>query len=401
MLQTLANVLIEHILYVTAPPMPRFSLVSSLLPQLFVIIKAYPIPTAQYFNEKLGLMLKNLKRGLSRGATNPEAKTWPGPPELSLLRIIGVIWSTSDLNHAVVSATRVLMGAYLGLCRIRSLSDIASGLFLCTLFLQYESLSKRFVPEAINFLVNGFMALSHTKFKALASLPGSFPAPDFLLESWGELQLGTKRSVPKPGKACLLELLTLEEPNEQAKVNLLALILDLFGKFGEMYKSLDGFVELYEPVLEVLQGGETKTWHEELKSRYSKVMDMVARLLRFAEQSRQPLALQAHKPIPIPSYIPKFEATTSNYLRKKDPDYERNEATKLRYQLKQEKKGAIRELRKDARFLAAVEQKRRLEKDRDYNERLKKAFTSIESERAEQKAMERGKAREKRRAGRK
>jgi nucleolar protein 14 len=168
-----------------------------------------------------------------------------------------------------------------------------------------------------------------------------------------------------------------------------------------MYKGLDGFVELYEPVLKVLQHGETKALNEGLKSRLSKVVDMLTRLLKFAKKSHRPLALQAHKPIPIPSYIPKFEATTSSYLRKKDPDYEKNEAAKLRYQLKQEKKGAIRELRKDAKFLAAAEQKKQLEKDREYNQRLKKAYTSIESERAEQKAMEREKSREKRRAGRK
>lgn len=42
-----------------------------------------------------------------------------------------------------------------------------------------------------------------------------------------------------------------------------------------------------------------------------------------------------------------------------------------------------------------------MEKDRVYKERMNKAFSSLEGERAEQKAMDREKAREKRRAGRK
>jgi len=58
-------------------------------------------------------------------------------------------------------------------------------------------------------------------------------------------------------------------------------------------------------------------------------------------------------------------------------------------------------LRKDARFLAGVEQEKRLEKDGSYHERMKKVFGSIEVERAEEKELERKKAREKRRAGRK
>lgn len=124
-------------------------------------------------------------------------------------------------------------------------------------------------------------------------------------------------------------------------------------------------------------------------------------MLKFAQQSRRPLLLQGHKPIPIPTYIPKFEQTSSSYLRRHDPDRERNEASKLRYQLKQEKRGAIRELRKDAKFIAAVEHQKQREKDRAYNERMKRVFGSLEGERAEQKALERDKVKEKRRAGRK
>ena len=111
--------------------------------------------------------------------------------------------------------------------------------------------------------------------------------------------------------------------------------------------------------------------------------------------------MQAHKPIPIPSYIPKFETSNSNYLRRQDPDHEKNQASKLRNQYKQERRGAIRELRKDSRFLAGVEQKKQIEKDRTYNERMRRVFGTIEGERAEEKAMERERARDKRRAGKK
>ena len=124
-------------------------------------------------------------------------------------------------------------------------------------------------------------------------------------------------------------------------------------------------------------------------------------MLKFSRQARHPLALQAHKPIPIATYIPRFEQSSSNYLRNRDPDHERNEAAKLRAQYKQERKGAIRELRKDAKFLAAEQQKVQKEKDRQYNEKMKRVMSSLESERAEQKAMEKEKMKEKKRAGRK
>jgi nucleolar protein 14 len=137
------------------------------------------------------------------------------------------------------------------------------------------------------------------------------------------------------------------------------------------------------------------------QQRRSSLQETLQQLLKFAGQSRRPLLLQAHKPIPIPSYVPKFSATSSNYLRKQDPDQERAAASKLRNQVKQERKGAIRELRKDSRFLAGVQQKRQADEAKGYNDRMKKVFGSIEGERAEQKVLDREKTREKKRAGRK
>ncbi|KAI0331280.1 Nop14-like protein [Cubamyces sp. BRFM 1775] len=401
-LQRLNTVLIEHILYITAPPAPRFSLLSSLLPHLGALTKTYPVQSAEAFVEKLNLMHKNLKRGLSKGATDPEAKTWPGLPELSLLRVIGQLWPTSDMNHAVISPARLLMGSYLGLCRVRSLQDIASGLFLCSLFMHYEKLSKRFVPEATNFLVNSVLHLAPHPYQDASSIPGNFPLQDFRTSLTLPLVLDTKKakklSLSKPD---LGQCLSEGGLGEQVKVDLLGLSLDLLGKFADMYKGLDGFVELYNPIQDIVDSVKADSLPADLTTRVQSLRDTLTRLLKFALQARRPLRLQAHKPIPIPTYVPKFEHTTSNYLRNRDPDHERNEAAKLRAQYKQERKGAIRELRKDARFLAAEQQKKQKEKDREYNDRMKRVFGSLESERAEEKAMEREKMKEKRRAGRK
>ncbi|KAJ3735050.1 nucleolar protein 14 [Lentinula guzmanii] len=401
-LQGFTNVLIDHILYVSSPPTPSFSVVSSLFPHLTALTKAYPIQSAEHFNRKLLLMHKNLKRGLSQGALEPEAKTWPGPAELTLLRIIGSLWPTSDMNHAVVTPTRILMGAYLGLARVRSLSDIASGLFLCTLFLQYEQLSQRFVPEAVNFLVNSVLHLAPNKYHSVSELPGSFPSPDFLSKQCRRLALNVKATkgltIQQPN---LADLLSGRDHDSASKLSLLALSLDLLGRYANSLKGLDAFIELFDPICDILRGLKLQEFEADLQARAKSTKEMIEQLLKFARQSRRPLMLQAHKAIPIPSYVPKFDSTSSSYLRHQDPDRERNEASKLRNEYKKERKGAIRELRKDARFLAGVEQIKQREKDRSYNERIKRAFGALESERAEEKAMEREKMKEKKRAGRK
>jgi nucleolar protein 14 len=214
-------------------------------------------------------MHKNLKRGLSQGAQNLESRTWPGMGELSILRVIGQLWPTSDLHHAVVSPTRVLMGAYLGLCRIRTLSDIASGLFLCTLWLQYEALSKRLVPEAINFLLNALLSLAPHAFQSAEVLPGSFPSPDFRSEGSSGLTLKRSKQPLLPQKPNLPELLK-GDSTEQTKSDLLALTISLLERFIEMYKGLDGYIELFGPAKQVLEGIERKRLHESIRVCFRK-----------------------------------------------------------------------------------------------------------------------------------
>jgi nucleolar protein 14 len=122
-------------------------------------------------------------------------------------------------------------------------------------------------------------------------------------------------------------------------------------------------------------------------------------MLSLSSSSRKPLALQSHKAIPIPSYAPRFE---SDYAPGKhyDPDAERNAAAKLKSLVKKEKKGAMRELRKDNRFLADTKAKEQREKDEEYERKMRRVHGEINLERAEEKQMEREKKREKRRAGR-
>ena len=226
-------------------------------------------------------MHKNLKRGLTRGPLDPDSKTWPGIPELSLLRIIGLIWPTSDLNHAVVSPTRILMGAYLGLGRVRSLADIASGLFLCTLFLQFEALSKRLVPEALNFLVNTVLHLAPHPYRDAFDLPGSFPSPDFQSDLCTSLSMNTKaRKSLVVRKAEIINLMTANDDDEQAKADLLLLAFHLIGQFANLYKAIDGFVELYEPVIAILNNLDTKKLFDGHKVGYFNMLILIITHLR-------------------------------------------------------------------------------------------------------------------------
>lgn len=100
--------------------------------------------------------------------------------------------------------------------------------------------------------------------------------------------------------------------------------------------------------------------------------------------------MQYHKPIPIAQHLPKFEQGYS-LDRHYDADHERAQMNKLKAQVKKERKGAIRELRKDNMFLAREKVKQRQEKDEEYNKMIKGVMGMLETDQAEKNQLEREK----------
>ena len=140
----------------------------------------------------------------------------------------------------------LLISQYLAQSRVRTLGDLSAGLFLCTLASQYEVLSKRLVPEAMNFLLNAFLILVPTAINAKA-IPGSFPSPDFAQEHVKSLRLRSTKKL-SPQKLNLATSLSAESSNTQIKVDLSSAAIALLQDFAEKYVSLDAFVEVFKPV---------------------------------------------------------------------------------------------------------------------------------------------------------
>ncbi|GAA6008589.1 hypothetical protein JCM11491_003358 [Sporobolomyces phaffii] len=405
-LQVFANVLLDHIIYLAASSSPTaFRTINTLLPPLLTLSHAYPLSCAPHYVSKLRLMHKNFLRGLSRGPLDPAAKTWPGPAELTLLRMVGMVWSTSDLSHPVAAAAQLLIGEYLAQARVRSLSDLASGLFLCTLSAQYERDSKRLTPESTNFVLSALLLLLPTTLTS-KSFPNNFPTPDFQQEHAKSLKLrasakGDKAKIEATERVNLMEAIRLGTSSsgpeaEQLKADLVKTALSLLTDARERYSGSEAFVELFQPAEAVLKAVKLQKLPAPTKELVSTTVSTLSKSLTFTLQSRKPLTLQHHRAIPIATYLPKFDEGF-NPNRRFDPDTERAAQSKLKALYKKEKKGAVRELRKDNRFLAVEEAKRKKTDDVAYEKKITKIMGSLQDERAEEKAFEREKTRGKRR----
>lgn len=415
-LQAFLGVLLDHLLYRAAQgsralarggTQGHLEVLSDLVLHIHELAKAYPQRGAEMCVSKLALMQRNLARGLSRGALQPTSLTWPGLPELCLLRVCGLVWPTSDRWHPVAAPMSLLVAQYLAHSRIRSIRDVASALYLCSLVTSHQAHSRRLVPEALNALYTVLAILLPVRATEPRSVAQriadefGIPTPDVDVEHTAALRLG-ENAAPQ-SKANLGALLAARAPEAEAKATLLHVALELVCSFARLYAGSPAFVELFTPFTFLLEVGAAPM-QRTAPDAAPGVAETAATLrseVERAASTRRALRLQSHRAVSIGTYAPRFDQQSFDPRRAADPDAERVQAAKLRAQLKKERKGAVRELRKDNQFIAQERERQRAEEDAAYNKKIDKIVGSLQTERSEEKQLDKAKAKIRKQAGRK
>jgi nucleolar protein 14 len=135
------------------------------------------------------------------------------------------------------------------------------------------------------------------------------------------------------------------------------------------------FTEIFTPLLAPLKSA---------KPAQTTAVHRLTIALQHARVHRRPQLLHHHRPLPIKASYPKFEEDfdpTKHY----DPDKERAEKAKLQKEYKREKKGAMRELRKDANFIAREKLRDKREKDKAHADRERRLIAEIQGEEGKEK----------------
>lgn len=157
--------------------------------------------------------------------------------------------------------------------------------------------------------------------------------------------------------------------------------IDNISTMADLWQTKPSFPEIFTPFLPLLQA------HPSAKKMHQTLLI----LLNTSRLNRRPLTLHNHKPLAIRQSIPKFEESfdpTKHY----DPDKERSDAAKLQKEYKRERKGALRELRKDANFVAREQLREKRERDAAYEKKYRRLVAEIQGEEGrESKGYEREK----------
>lgn len=193
--------------------------------------------------------------------------------------------------------------------------------------------------------------------------PREFHIGAYLVALVLKYQALSKRYIPEANRFTFLAL-----RSQSSKAVLQPHVANLRA-MAELWHDKSAFIEIFTP--------DAVTQLRKLK--LTKELRHMTVLLSQARLRRRALQLHQHRPLPIKTAIPKFEEGF-NPERFYDPDAERSEAARLRKEYKKERKGAMRELRKDSNFMAREQLKEKKERDRAYEEKMKKLVASVQTE---------------------
>ncbi|EWC45217.1 hypothetical protein DRE_05944 [Drechslerella stenobrocha 248] len=368
-------VIFDHIVYLadmsSPPPMDVLEI---LIRHLHSLSKGFPQASAGKFREYLQKFFDRIgQRKKTRRS------------DLMILTALSIIYPTSDHFHIAVTPAMLVMARWLSSNPPVDTTTIIQGCYMVTLCLQYQRLSKRVVPEAVNYVYQCLITLAPV---SLPQVPGCFPTHG--IENHPKLRIS---SSPKD-KAKLTKLKFKEAlyPNAvpdsaESKAGLAYIFAQQLLAFSRLYSSKTAFLEISGPGVAILSHFTSPTCIKSLPATLAEYIKDTAlpelhRLRTHAQKFRRPLELHHHRPLPIPSNMPKFEGEYSLDRHKSsyDPDQERKELNKLKAEHKKERKGAIRELRKDSQFVAREKLKERKIADQEYHDKMKKIVSMIQNE---------------------
>lgn len=400
-LAVFSSVLVDHVSFLAnSPNHPPFSVLEMLIRHIHSLAKMFPEEVGRAFRSHLKPLYES-------------RPTSPNPGDVVILTAIASIFPTSDHFHQVVTPAIMCMTRYLSQRVPQSLSDIATGTYLGSLCLQYQRLSKRYIPELVNYTLNALLALEPVKSKHIY---GCFPRH----ESLPLLQVGFDKEVSENINRHLRFWDILPNPDatseekEYLKVALLDTNIAMIGSMADLWADKSAFCEVLDPASKILPHILSKSCSAKLntttvvstnlqprclhslsnflQSITGTTLSHLSTLLRQSSQSRQPLALHNHRPLAIKTSIPKFE-DSYNPSKHYDPDRDRAELSKLKAEHKRERKGALRELRKVANFMAREGLREKKERDQAYEKKYKRLVAEIQGEEGrEAKGYEREKA---------
>ncbi|CAK4070312.1 unnamed protein product [Aphanomyces euteiches] len=297
----------------------------NLAAHIFSMAQEMPNVAGTVFREFIATLAKKMDK---KDATYPDMR------ELLLLRVACNVFPVTDLRHNVVTPIELILGQCLAKASLSNVDQARKALFCCGLSLHITEKKAKFMPEVVHCLKQLVQLVHAQEDNANAWFVDAIKA---------FIKANSASSTTSLPKLPLTE--TLSEADMAAAV--FQATLALVETAATQYASLAAYHELFLSLQELLSQIKAKV----LKTACASTLTLLEAKSKASLDSRRPLRLQAHAPKVLPTFVPKFD---ENYAMRKDKTLDRDKAQlkQLQRQVKRERKGASRELRRDAAFLS-------------------------------------------------
>ncbi|TSL04222.1 Nucleolar protein 14 [Bagarius yarrelli] len=322
-----------------------------------------------------------------------EVKGRAATPRLDMLiylKIATLLFPASDFRHPVTTPAFLYISQALTKCAVASLENVCVGLILCCIAVECVSLSKRFIPELINYLL-GLLHLAVPTptctdyqvvppFRPRGKNSGLLHVCDpQTAHSW------TKKNISLSSAHRITA--TTERERDHYKLSVLYVCLDLVKRCTVLYQQLPAYQHIFQPIRILLAK------HLPVTDYPSALQDLNKEILEAIPETpsqHAPLVFDKKKPIPLKLLQPKV-VEVLDYGKKRGNTKEEKERERLKHKYKKEFKGALREVRKDTRFLAHTKLSDILRRDSERKRKVKELYGSLATQEGEWKALKKRK----------
>ncbi|XP_063992037.1 nucleolar protein 14 homolog [Diachasmimorpha longicaudata] len=347
-----------------------FEIFDRVSPHLFDLAQANCFTTATYVQNLLKEQHETFEKN---------QKEFPDLKTLILFKIISLLFPTSDFRHPVVTPALVFMSQILLRCRVKSKLHISKGLFISTLMLEYTVLSKRFSPAVINFL-RGIIFLGTVKptllmLKIVPPFKKSGALSNLLVIHNDQSNQEMSHIGAHMKAADLVE----GDIDDDFRIRAFLTAVNLTEDFSKQLGELEAVHSIFEPIINLLNINSYEKYPENIRKHVEKVSQD---LLALEDKQLEYLVKAKKKPKALRLYEPRIERVYDG-KKHRPMSKEKAEKEKLMHKLKKEMKGAIREVRRDAAFLAKVQIKNQIKSDTERKRKVREIMNEGASQQAE------------------
>uniref|UniRef100_A0A182QVB3 Nucleolar protein 14 n=1 Tax=Anopheles farauti TaxID=69004 RepID=A0A182QVB3_9DIPT len=348
----------------------EFRALHLLVPHLYDMLHADTASLGQVFLSVLEEKYTDRKQHPTR---------YPSMETIALLKMVPQLFSASDRRHSVVTPALVFIGELLTRCHVRNRRDLSRGLLLVTTVLECVEQSKRFLPSTIAFLTG---VLTNATKSTNATVLGTIGHPFKLTSEFVLLPTDTNGT----GDELLTaqDLLSTEMTTSfkiRAVTCAVSLITALCTQVSTTVTAIPTIAQHFLILLKALPKSLCLT---------TVLEHGIATLNELSQHPLPYLVQAARKPKPLQLLEPKIAPVYDDIKRRPKAAIPiREQRRKLQQKVKKVMRGAKREIRLDNEFIANLKHKRRMESDRERQQKVKQIFSHAADQQAEFKSLDR------------